>query len=148
MTNSTRGIQVVLVEDNTADTELTIDALRESHITTNILWLKDGAEAIELLFREPAANIIQGIKLVLLDLRLPRVNGLDVLPRIRSEHSTRRLPVVMLTSSMEESDLVQAYDLGTNSYLVKPVDADSFTQVVKEMGQYWMLLNKAPGDLK
>ena len=148
MTNSTRGMQVVLVEDNTADAELTIDALRESHITTNILWLKDGAEAIELLFGEPAANIIQGIKLVLLDLRLPRVNGLDVLPRIRSEHSTRCLPVVMLTSSMEESDLVQAYDLGTNSYLVKPVDADSFNQVVKEMGQYWMLLNKAPGDLK
>lgn len=80
MTNSTRDMQVVLVEDNTADAELTIDALRESHITTNILWLKDGAEAIELLFGEPAANIIQGIKLVLLDLRLPRVNGLDVLP--------------------------------------------------------------------
>lgn len=141
-------MQVLLIEDNPADAELTIDALRESHLVNQVVWLKDGAEAIELLFGEQAAGKIQRLKLVLLDLQLPRVNGLDVLRRIRSEDSTRRLPVVVLTSSMEESDVVRAYDLGTNSYLVKPVEADSFMQVVKELGLYWMLLNKAPGEVK
>ena len=87
-------------------------------------------------------------RLVLLDLQLPRINGLDVLRRIRSEELTRRLPVVVLTSSREESDVVRAYDLGINSYLVKPVDSDSFMKVVKELGLYWMLLNKSPGEAK
>ena len=141
-------MQVLLIEDNPADAELTIDALRESHLVNQVVWLKDGAEAIELLFGEQAAGKIQRLKLVLLDLQLPRVNGLDVLRRIRSDDSTRRLPVVVLTSSMEESDVVRAYDLGTNSYLVKPVDAESFFQIVKELGLYWMLLNKAPGEVR
>ena len=108
--------------------------------------MKDGAEALELLLgsaREATPRL--DLKLVLLDLRLPRVDGLEVLKRIRSDERTRLLPVVVLTSSQEESDLVRAYDLGANSYLVKPVESEMFMKAVAELGLYWMLLNKLPG---
>lgn len=148
MTAIATEMQVLLIEDNPADAELTMDALRESHLENRVLWLKDGAQAIDHLFGEEAAIHIQRIKLILLDLQLPRVNGLEVLRRIRNETQTCRLPVVILTSSQEESDVIRAYDLGTNSYLVKPVDYDSFITIVKELGLYWMLLNKSPGESK
>jgi len=148
MSASATETQVLLIEDNPADAELTMDALRESYLENRVLWLKDGAQAIDHLFGEDAAIRIQRIKLILLDLQLPRINGLEVLRRIRSEAQTRRLPVVILTSSQEESDVIRAYDLGTNSYLVKPVDYDSFITIVKELGLYWMLLNKSPGEPK
>jgi len=139
-------LQLLLVEDNTADAELTMDALRAGGLVNTVKWVKDGAEALELLLgsaREATPRL--DLKLVLLDLRLPRVDGLEVLKRIRSDERTRLLPVVVLTSSQEESDLVRAYDLGANSYLVKPVESEMFMKAVAELGLYWMLLNKLPG---
>ena len=140
-------LQILLVEDSPADAELTMDALRESHLVNRVQWAKDGAEALDILFGngiESAAES-QRLKLVLLDLRLPRIDGLDVLRALRADPRTHRLPVVVLTSSHEEIDLVRAYDLGANSYLVKPVEAEAFMKAVAELGLYWMLLNKVPG---
>lgn len=148
MTTTDSAMQILLIEDNPADAELTMDALRESHLENRVLWLKDGAEAIEYLFGEQSILNIQKIKIILLDLQLPRVNGLDLLRRIRDDSRTRLLPVVILTSSQEESDVIRAYDLGTNSYLVKPVEYEAFMTIVKELGLYWMLLNKSPGEIK
>ena len=142
-------LQLLLVEDNVADAELTMDALQSTGLVNQIKWVKDGAEALELLLgaeSESAARL--DLKLVLLDLRLPRVDGLEVLKRIRADERTRLLPVVVLTSSQEESDLVRAYDLGANSYLVKPVESEAFMKSVADLGLYWMLLNKLPGTTR
>lgn len=143
-------LQILLVEDNPADAELTMDALRESHLVNHVQWVKDGAEALDFLFGRGAASAAESkrLKLIMLDLRLPRVDGLDVLRAVRADERTRRLPVVVLTSSREEIDLVRAYDLGANSYLVKPVESDAFMKAVGELGLYWMLLNKLPGEIK
>jgi len=150
MTAINLELQILLVEDNPADAELTLDALREAHLVNQVQWVKDGAEALDVLFgggdNAAAANL--RLKLVLLDLRLPRVDGLEVLRAIRADERMKRLPVVVLTSSHEEIDMVRAYDLGANSYLVKPVGAESFMTAVKELGLYWMLLNKLPGETK
>jgi hypothetical protein len=146
MTCEHTALQLLLVEDNTADAELTMDALRAGGLVNTVKWVRDGAEALELLL----GNAQEGtprldLKLVLLDLRLPRVDDLEVLKRIRADVRTRLLPVVVLTSSQEESDLVRAYDLGANSYLVKPVESEMFMKAVAELGLYWMLLNQLPG---
>jgi two-component system response regulator len=149
MTETATPLQLLLVEDNPADAELTIDALRESKLVNNVTWVRDGAEALEVLLADRLeSDQARQLKLVLLDLRLPRVDGLEVLRRIRAEERTRRLPVVVLTSSREESDLVRAYDLGANSYLVKPVESEAFMKAVAELGLYWMLLNKVPGEVR
>jgi CheY-like chemotaxis protein len=149
MTEQNFPLQLLLVEDNPNDAELTIDALRETKLVNNVTWVKDGAEALELLLangkEDDPARLL---KLVLLDLRLPRVDGLDVLRAIRADRRTKLLPVVVLTSSREESDLVRAYDLGANSYLVKPVESEAFLKAVKEVGLYWMLLNRLPGETR
>ena len=116
-------------------------------LVNNIKWVKDGAEALELLVgSQKKSTALLNLKLVLLDLRLPRVDGLEVLKRIRADENTRLMPVVVLTSSQEESDLVRAYNLGANSYLVKPVESEAFMKSVAELGLYWMLLNKLPGS--
>jgi len=142
-------LRILLVEDNPADAELTMDALRECHLVNQVQWVKDGAEALDVLFGSIAsAAESRRLKLVLLDLRLPRVDGLEVLRRVRADERTRRLPVVVLTSSHEEIDVVRAYDLGANSYLVKPVESEAFMKAVGEMGLYWMLLNKLPSETK
>ncbi len=148
MSEHASELQVLLVEDNPSDAELTMDALRDSRLVNRVQWVKDGAEALEVLFARGAASAAQSkrLKLVLLDLRLPRVDGLDVLRALRADERTRRLPVVVLTSSHEEIDVVRAYDLGANSYLVKPVESDAFMKAVSELGLYWMLLNKMPGE--
>lgn len=149
MTEINTPLQLLLVEDNPADAELTIDALRSTKLVNNVTWVRDGAEAMAILhsdLQEP--NQVRQLKLVLLDLRLPRLDGLEVLRRIRAEERTRQLPVVVLTSSREESDLVRAYDLGANSYLVKPVESEAFMKAVAELGLYWMLLNKVPGEVR
>jgi len=146
MTCDHTALQLLLVEDNVADAELTMDALRAGGLVNTIKWVRDGAEALQVLLgdeQDPGTR--PDLKLVLLDLRLPRIDGLEVLKRIRADARTRLLPVVVLTSSQEESDLVRAYDLGANSYLVKPVDAELFIKAVSELGLYWMLLNKLPG---
>ncbi|MCP9860727.1 MULTISPECIES: response regulator [unclassified Cyanobium] len=149
MTEQNFPLQLLLVEDNPNDAELTIDALRETKLVNNVTWVKDGAEALELLLangkKDDPARLL---KLVLLDLRLPRVDGLDVLRAIRADRRTKLLPVVVLTSSREESDLVRAYGLGANSYLVKPVESETFLKAVAEVGLYWMLLNRLPGETR
>ena len=146
MTHHNTPLELLLVEDNPADAELTIDALLATGLVNTVKWVKDGAEALELLVgSKRQLTALQNLKLVLLDLRLPRVDGLEVLKRIRADEHTRLMPVVVLTSSQEESDLVRAYNLGANSYLVKPVESEAFMKSVAELGLYWMLLNKLPG---
>jgi two-component system response regulator len=148
MTQSSQEMQILLVEDNVADAELTMDALKEAHLVNQVQWVKDGAEALDVLFAggKSSAAVSRRLRLVLLDLRLPRVDGLEVLRNIRADGRTRHLPVVVLTSSHEESDVVRSYDLGVNSYLVKPVESDKFMTSVREAGLYWMLLNRMPGE--
>jgi two-component system, response regulator len=148
MTTNIHEAQILLVEDDVADGELTLDALRGGAVAQQVHWVKDGAEALDFLLGRGAWARVSYpyLKLVLLDLRLPRVHGLEVLRQLRAEGRTRSLPVVVLTSSREESDLVSAYALGANSYLVKPVVYDAFLAAVRELGLYWMLLNRTPGE--
>ena len=148
MNTKAQELQILLVEDNPADAELTMDALSESGLVNRVQWVKDGAEALDVLFGQDEASAAQShrLRLIMLDLRLPRVDGIEVLRAVRADERTRRLPVVVLTSSREESDLVRTYELGVNSYLVKPVESEEFMKVVGELGLYWMLLNKLPGE--
>ncbi len=140
---------ILLVEDNPDDIELTLRAFRKRRILNPVVVLRDGQEALEYLFgtgryadREPS-----GVPMViLLDLKLPRVDGLEVLRRIRADERTRMQPVVMLTSSVEEEDLIASYRLGVNSYIRKPVDFEQFVEVVGQIGLYWLLLNEPPPD--
>jgi two-component system response regulator len=135
-----RGGDILLVEDNPSDIELTLRAFERNHVSNQIHVARDGVEAIELLFAEEGSG--RAMSLVLLDLKLPRMDGLEVLRRIRSDARTAHLPVVMMTSSSDESDLVASYGLGANSYIVKPVDFEKFTEAVRLIGNYWLLLNK------
>ena len=128
---------ILLVEDNPDDEALTLRALKRSHITNEVVVAHDGAEALDILFQK---NL--GPALVVLDLKLPKVDGLEVLRRIRAEEQTKRLPVVIFTSSKEEQDLIKSYSLGTNSYIRKPVDFTQFAEAVRQVGLYWLLLNE------
>lgn len=150
MNGNEQELQILLVEDNSNDAEMTMDALRQVRLVNRVHWVKDGAEALDFLFGHGTDSAAEQkrLKLILLDLRLPRVDGLDVLRALRADERTRRLPVVVLTSSHEEIDVVRAYDLGANSYLVKPVESEAFMAAVGELGLYWMLLNKSPGDTR
>jgi two-component system response regulator len=134
--------EVLLVEDNPDDVELTLRALKRARLVNPVRVARDGAEALEILFRAGPAPTLP--RVVLLDLKLPRVNGLEVLERIRKEESTRALPVVVLTSSREEPDVKRAYELGANSYIVKPVEFERFVAAVGEIGLYWLVLNQPP----
>jgi two-component system, response regulator len=140
------GIEILLVEDNPNDVELALDALREQKLANRIQVVRDGAEALDFLFRTGAyANRLNHYpKLILLDLKLPKVDGLEVLARIRADPRTETLPVVVLTSSREERDIVRSYSLHVNSYIVKPIDFEQFTAAVREIGFYWLLLNQLP----
>ena len=144
MENMNREVEILLVEDNPNDVELTLHAFRKNKLSNRIQVARDGAEAIEFLFgtdgQGQAANAMP--KVVLLDLKLPKVDGLEVLRRIKSEPRTRTIPVVVLTSSKEERDIVESYKLGVNSYIVKPVDFEQFTDAVRNLGLYWLLLNQ------
>jgi len=138
---------ILLVEDTEDDIELTLLALERSTISHTVVVARDGADALTYLLGtgDAAAPPPETLpRVVLLDLKLPRVSGLEVLARIRADARTRRLPVVILTSSSEEEDLIRGYDLGANSYIRKPVDFAQFTQAVQTMGVYWLVLNKAP----
>jgi CheY-like chemotaxis protein len=139
---------ILLVEDNPADAELTLDTLHETVPSTPTVWVKDGAKALEYLFGtgEYGAMPPPLPKVVLLDLRLPKVDGLQVLKALRGDSRTRRIPVVVLTSSQEERDIVDSYDLGTNAYVVKPVDSDNFIAAVRELGLFWDAHNRTVGE--
>jgi len=140
-------IEILLVEDNPADLKMTLHALRTGKVANHIQVARDGAEALEFLFCEGAfatRNINDGPKVILLDLKLPKVDGLEVLARVKGDPRTRQIPVVIMTSSNEQSDVAKSYHLGANSYIVKPVNFESFAKAVQELGMYWMLLNQQP----
>ncbi len=137
---------ILLVEDSPKDLELTMAALAKSQLANEVVVARDGAEALDYLYGRGAyAGRANGNPaVVLLDLKLPKVDGLEVLEKVKTDPRTRSIPVVMLTSSREERDIVESYELGVNSYIVKPVDFDQFTDAVKNLGYYWLLLNQAP----
>ena len=139
-------VEILLVEDNPTDAELTLRALRRNNLANNVVWVKDGAEALDFLHcRGNYANRRNGTpKLILLDLKLPKIDGIEVLRELKTDIKTKIIPVVMLTSSQEERDLVESYRLGVNSYIVKPVDFEKFLETVSQVGFYWSLMNKIP----
>lgn len=140
-------VEILLVEDNPNDVELTLRALKKHNLANKVHVVKDGAEALEYIFATGTYNerdIQHRPKVVLLDLKLPKVDGLEVLRQIKSDERTKVIPVVVLTSSKEERDLVESYKLGANSYITKPVDFDKFINSVAELGLYWLLLNQPP----
>jgi CheY-like chemotaxis protein len=140
-------VEVLLVEDNPSDAELTTRALRKRNLANKLFHVKDGAEAIDFLFAQgPFASrrIQNGPKVVLLDLKLPKVDGIEVLRRIKADARTKVIPVVVMTSSREDRDLVDCYNLGVNGYVVKPVEFEDFARAVSELGCYWLLLNETP----
>jgi len=140
-------VEILLVEDNPNDVELTMRALQKQSLANKVFVVKDGAEALEFMFATgsfAARKIENRPKVVLLDLKLPKVDGIEVLRRIKADDRTKHTPVVMLTSSQEERDVIDTYNLGVNSYIVKPVDFSNFVHAVSELGVYWGLLNKLP----
>ena len=140
-------VEILLVEDNPSDVELTLRALKKHNLANKVHVVKDGAEALEYIFANGTytyRKVEQYPKVILLDLKLPKVDGLEVLRQIKSDERTKIIPVVVLTSSKEEKDVVKSYRLGVNSYIAKPVDFDKFVASVSELGLYWLLLNEPP----
>lgn len=138
-------VEILLVEDNPHDAELAIRALKKKNLTNNLVWVKDGAEALYFIFyRGKYINRPNKMpRLILLDLKLPKVDGLEVLRQIKEDNNKKVIPVVVLTSSKEDRDMVESYKLGVNSYLVKPMDFEKFVESVSELGLYWLLLNQS-----
>jgi CheY-like chemotaxis protein len=139
-------VEILLVEDNPTDAELAIRALRKKNLANNLVWVRDGAEAIEFIFcRGQYEGRVNGTpKLILLDLKLPKVDGIEVLRTLKADADTKSVPVVMLTSSHEERDIVESYQLGVNSYIVKPVDFAAVADIVRQAGFYWLAINRTP----
>lgn len=137
-------VEILLVEDNLNDIKLTFHALKANRLTNEIHVARDGAEALEFLHGDDSNARTIRPRLILLDLKLPLVDGIEVLRAIKSDDRTRNIPVVVLTSSREEPDIQTCYELGVNSYIVKPVDFDQFTRAVGDIGLYWLLLNQNP----
>ena len=145
MTNQTKEVEILLVEDNSTDAELAVRALKKSVLGNKLVWVKDGEEALEFIFATGAYSVRQLAKvpsLILLDLRLPKVDGMEVLRRIKSDERTKAIPVVVLTSSNEERDVAESYKLGVNSYICKPIEFEEFVKVVSALGIYWLLVNQ------
>jgi len=147
MADSDGRVDILMVEDNPNDEELTLHELRKYHLANRIHVVRDGQEALDYVFctgRYSDRQITDQPSVILLDIKLPLVDGLEVLRRIKKDDRTRTIPVVMLTSSREERDLVESYRLGVNSYIVKPVDFDQFKESARTLGMYWLLLNRPP----
>ena len=145
--NDYQKVEILLVEDNKEDAELSLRAFKKNNLLNTVHWVKDGQEALDFLFcqgpyqgRDP--KVLP--RLILLDIKLPKVDGIEVLRILKSEEQTRSIPVVMLTSSNEERDLFDTYQLGVNSYIVKPVDFEKFIETVSKVGLYWLLTNRVP----
>ena len=136
-------VSIVLVEDNADDADLTLHALRKAKLANDVQVLRDGAEALDFLFG-PGVGDTQQPRVILLDLKLPKVSGLEVLQRLKADARTKGIPVVVLTSSREDRDIAEAYKLGANSYIVKPVGFEGFSQAVSNLGLYWLVLNTPP----
>jgi two-component system response regulator len=145
--NEPNAVELLLVEDNPQDLELALRALRKANLAKRIHVARDGAEALDFIFSEglyAARRATEVPKLILLDLKLPKIDGLDVLKRIKSDPRTKTIPVVVLTSSKEQSDVVASYQFGVNSYIVKPVNFEGFSNAVRDLGLFWLLLNHPP----
>lgn len=141
-------VEILLVEDNPRDAEMTLRALRKHNFANQVHWVKDGDEALEFMFCEGAyagRDPDRTLKLVLLDIKMPKVDGIEVLRRLKGDTRTRATPVVIMTSSQEERDMVESYALGVNSYIVKPVQFEAFLETVSEIGLYWVVANRIPG---
>jgi two-component system, response regulator len=139
-------VEILLVEDNALDAEMSIRALKNGGLANKLLWVKDGQQALDYLFRHGEYSERQEVypRLVLLDLKMPRVDGIEVLKAIKADERTKRIPVVVMTSSQEEKDVAQTYELGVNSYVVKPVDFNAFTDLARQAGYYWLAINRTP----
>lgn len=140
-------VEILLVEDNMHDAELAIRALKKSNLVNNLVHLKDGAEALDFIFAEgnyKDRSMENTPRVILLDLKMPKVSGIEVIKKLKSDERTRKIPIVVLTSSKEDPDIKTCYELGVNSYVVKPVDFEAFVKAVNELGLYWMLLNQPP----
>jgi two-component system, response regulator len=147
MANSERSMEILLVEDNPNDIELTLHAFKRNNLANYIRVVRDGAEAVDYIFATGAfagRNAENRPRVILLDLKLPKIDGLEVLRILKSDPRTAVIPVVVLTSSREESDIIESYRLGVNSYIVKPVNFDNFIEAVRTLGLYWLLLNEPP----
>lgn len=142
-----KPIEILLVEDNEGDAEMTIRALKKNNLANNLLHLKDGAAALDFLFEEGEYLNRQPDgkpKVVLLDLKMPKLNGIEVLEKVKADERTKKIPVVMLTSSKEDPDIQTCYNLGVNSYVVKPVKFNEFQEAISNLGLYWMIVNQPP----
>lgn len=141
------AVEILLIEDDMNDAELTIRALKKNNLANKLVHLEDGQEALDFIFAEGKyadRQIADTPKIILLDLKIPKINGIQVLQRIKSDERTKIIPVIMLTSSREDPDIKECYRLGVNSYVVKPVQFENFHHVVSELGLYWMLINQPP----
>ena len=142
------SVDILLVEDTPNDAELTIRELKKHRMANNLIHVHDGEEALEFLFATgkyaETRDALCSPKVILLDIQMPKINGIEVLQRIREDPRTRSVPVVILTSSKENPDIQRCYDLGANSYIVKPVNFEGFTEAIKNLGFYWLLLNQSP----
>ncbi len=145
--NKNHTVEILLVEDNPQDLELALRALQKANVSNHIQVARDGVEALDFVFGEGAhagRKLTDGPKVILLDLKLPKIDGIEVLRRLKGDLRTRVIPVVVLTSSNEQRDVVESYHLGVNSYIVKPVNFERFAEAVRDLGFYWLLLNQPP----
>lgn len=147
MEHSIHNVEILLVEDSTEDADLIMRSLRKNNFGNSILHLKDGVEAIDFVFATgqfAERKVDDKPRLILLDLKMPKVNGLEVLRAIKKDERTKSIPVVIMTSSREDRDLIESYELGVNAYVVKPVAFDNFAKAVAELGMFWLMVNHAP----
>ncbi|HVW15578.1 MAG TPA: response regulator [Mucilaginibacter sp.] len=139
-------VEILLVEDNPHDAEMTIRALKKVNLANKLIHVKDGAEALDFIFSKGTysdRNIDDKPKVILLDIKMPKVDGIEVLRQLKSDEKTRSIPVVIMTSSKEEQDIITSYDIGVNSYVVKPVDFEGFAKAVSQLGYYWLITNQS-----